>query len=101
MYRNLVDFKAEFGHTLVPQKTEGRPDLSALGKWVSHQRAYYRYFKEGHPSQVRKSKGDISLSRIESLNQIGFIWNTNDYNWENVRNVVNCFLNDIVLHPLG
>ncbi len=43
----------------------------ALGKWISNQRQTYN----------GKGNGIISPDRIQLLNEIGMIWDINDYNW--------------------
>lgn len=63
-YMLLIDFKKEFGHCNVPDKTICKG--CELGRWVTRQR-------------VRKPK--LSPDRILRLNSIGFVWNIYKYVW--------------------
>jgi hypothetical protein len=58
-YRQLVEFKKEYGHTNVPQRS-GK--YAALGTWVRNQRAAKRY------------KRPIMAERAKRLDELGFIW---------------------------
>ena len=49
-FRELCEFKAQFGHCLVAQNY---PDNLKLGSWVSNQRARFREFQEGKPNPMR------------------------------------------------
>ncbi|KAL7481401.1 hypothetical protein ACHAW6_007082 [Cyclotella cf. meneghiniana] len=67
-YKDLVEFKREHGHCLVPQHYPPNPKL---GLWVMAQRRYYKL-------QSRK-KGDKKLSlrhkhRIRLLEHVGFVF---------------------------
>jgi hypothetical protein len=57
-YDELLIFKVQHGHCIVPQKYEtNRP----LANWVSHQR-------------VLKMQGKLSNEKIELLDAAGFVW---------------------------
>jgi hypothetical protein len=58
-FRQLVEFKQEYGHTNVPQRS-GR--YAALGTWVRNQRAAKRY------------KRPIMAERAKRLDELGFVW---------------------------
>jgi superfamily II DNA or RNA helicase len=58
-FRQLVEFKKEFGHTNVPQRSD---KYEALGTWVRNQRAAKRY------------KRPIMAERAKRLDEIGFVW---------------------------
>eukprot|EP00547_Thalassionema_nitzschioides_P003991 CAMPEP_0194204362 /NCGR_PEP_ID=MMETSP0156-20130528/3909_1 /TAXON_ID=33649 /ORGANISM="Thalassionema nitzschioides, Strain L26-B" /LENGTH=379 /DNA_ID=CAMNT_0038930357 /DNA_START=146 /DNA_END=1285 /DNA_ORIENTATION=+ len=64
-YKELMDYKAEFGNCLVPTKYEKMP---ALGRWVSTQRAQYKVFLEGKESPMTEE-------RVKKLSALGFTWN--------------------------
>ncbi|MDQ4140524.1 MAG: helicase associated domain-containing protein, partial [Bacteroidota bacterium] len=59
MYEALVDFRNQFGHTQVPYQWAANPQLAA---WA------YR---------MRLNKSDLTASKIELLNMIGFDWRLN------------------------
>jgi hypothetical protein len=61
-FQQLCEFKAQFGHCLVPQQYAVNPKL---GKWVSNQRSTYRLHQEGKPSPMTEE-------RIREFESIGF-----------------------------
>jgi superfamily II DNA or RNA helicase len=65
-FGRLQEFKKEFGHCLVPQKSDRFP---GLGSWVSTQRAYYY-------------SGELKLERLSRLESIGFNWDHDAAIWE-------------------
>jgi superfamily II DNA or RNA helicase len=62
----LDDYKRINGNCLVPQIYSKD---KALGRWVNDQRNNIKH-------------GVLSKSRIDLLNDIGFIWNTKEYEWD-------------------
>jgi hypothetical protein len=64
--QQLCEFKAEFGHCLVPNQYSANPKL---GRWVSKQRSSYRLQQKGKPSSMTEE-------RIRELESIGFDWGT-------------------------
>jgi predicted helicase len=65
-YGKLIKYKEQFGDCNVPSTwTENKP----LARWVSHQRKYYR-------------DGILSENRIKRLEDIGFVWELLESNWE-------------------
>jgi len=62
---DLLMYKAEFGHTVVPQNS------GQLGAWVHAQRVHYKKYKEGHKSQINAEKA-------LKLTEIGFCFNASD-----------------------
>mmetsp|Transcript_3520 Transcript_3520/g.4544 ORF Transcript_3520/g.4544 Transcript_3520/m.4544 type:complete len:389 (+) Transcript_3520:16-1182(+) len=60
----LVSYKEEFGHCSVPTKYK---EDTALGRWVSTQRAEYKKYSEGEPSAMTDDK-------IKRLEKVGFAW---------------------------
>mmetsp|Transcript_33806 Transcript_33806/g.73100 ORF Transcript_33806/g.73100 Transcript_33806/m.73100 type:complete len:1083 (+) Transcript_33806:113-3361(+) len=63
--QDLLMYKAEFGHTVVPQNS------GQLGAWVHAQRVHYKKYKEGHKSQMTAEKA-------LKLTEIGFCFNASD-----------------------
>jgi len=71
----LDDYKKINGNCLVPQKySKDR----ALGRWVNDQRN-------------NKKNGKLSKSRLDLLNDIGFIWDTKEYEWDKKLNLLKDF----------
>ncbi len=64
-YQELVKFKQENGHCIVPQLYT---KVKGLGKWVSKQREQYKNLVDGKYSFITEE-------RIEQLDAIGFSWN--------------------------
>ena len=61
MLAQLAKYKEDHGDCLVPRGyEEGKPKL---GEWVHNQ---------------RKQKSDMSQDRIKRLNELGFVWNTQE-----------------------
>ena len=65
-FRQLCEFKVQFGYCLVPCKYSANPKL---GTWVMTQRRYYKLYPNGTPSRML-------AERIRALNEIGFDWET-------------------------
>ena len=63
-FQQLSEFKAQFGHCLVPIKYSANPDL---GRWVSVQRSKCRLQQKGKPSPM-------TGERIRELESVGFNW---------------------------
>ena len=64
-FEELVKFKQEYGHCVVPQLFEQN---KALGKWVSKQREQYRRL-------LHNKYSFMTTERVGKLNDIGFSWN--------------------------
>ena len=60
----LVAYKAEFGNCHVPTKYKHN---TALGRWVSTQRAEYKKYQEG-------TKTSMNADKVRRLEGIGFAW---------------------------
>jgi hypothetical protein len=58
----LCEFKAQFGHYLVPKQYSAKPEL---GRWVSRQRNNYKLYQEG-------KSGPMTAERIQKLESVGF-----------------------------
>jgi len=67
-YQELIDFKKENGHQLVPFETD-------LGQWVYCQRTNYRRFVNGLPAN------GLTQDRVDLLNEIDFVWASNEAKW--------------------
>lgn len=63
-FEELKQFKAETGHTNVPQKWKTN---SALGRWVDTQKTQYHMLHKG-------KKTHLTIERIQQLIQLGFQW---------------------------
>jgi len=68
MLKKLIDFKEEYGHTMVPKCWKRDPKL---GKWCNNQRTAYKHMCD------KKVKGarSITLERVKALDSINFVWN--------------------------
>lgn len=60
----LVAYKEKHGNCHVPTKYK---DNTALGRWISTQRAEYKKYQEG-------SKCSMNVNKIRKLENIGFAW---------------------------
>ena len=58
LFRELCEFKVQFGHCIVPQLYSDNPKL---GNWVSTQRKNYRLCQEGKPSRLTPFEHSIVL----------------------------------------
>ena len=76
-FQQLCEFKAHFGHCLVPTCYSANPQL---GKWVSTQRSNYKLHQEGKPSS-------ITAERIRELESIGFDWGTSKTDRASIYNI--------------
>jgi hypothetical protein len=63
-YEEIVLFKETFNHTRVPKI----PRYAPLSSWVNHQRNL-------------KSVGKLTRGRLLQLQEIGFVWNENQWLW--------------------
>jgi hypothetical protein len=63
-YNELVQFKEQYGDTMVPQLYSAN---RALGKWVAKQREQHRLLQAGKHSF-------LTPDRLQQLNDIGFVW---------------------------
>mmetsp|Transcript_36768 Transcript_36768/g.44347 ORF Transcript_36768/g.44347 Transcript_36768/m.44347 type:complete len:387 (+) Transcript_36768:76-1236(+) len=83
-YSQVQDYINEFGHSRVPRYYTKN---TALGKWVSSQRAYYKLFQENEKTVITKE-------RIQLLNKINFEWDPIDNLWNNRYDELKSYLND-------
>jgi Helicase associated domain len=63
-FNELIKYKERFGDTLVPRKYEE----NALYGWVRNQRTHYK-------------TGKLSQERVDLLNEIEFVWDQYEYQW--------------------
>jgi hypothetical protein len=63
-YEELLLFKSQHGHCLVPSHYEQNVKL---GTWVANQRKHYRLYQEGKQNMMTQN-------RIDMLNEVGFKW---------------------------
>jgi hypothetical protein len=73
-YEELVEYKKEHGHSMVPRDSQTH---KALGKWVHNQRQLYRKNMQG---KLRKGSG-FSDERISLLNELDFVWDPLEDLW--------------------
>mmetsp|Transcript_54429 Transcript_54429/g.80794 ORF Transcript_54429/g.80794 Transcript_54429/m.80794 type:complete len:383 (-) Transcript_54429:390-1538(-) len=64
-YRELLEYKAEFGNCCVPQHYQRNKHL---GKWVAKQREQYSLLMRGKHSL-------LTPERLDILNSVDFVWN--------------------------
>jgi hypothetical protein len=70
-FKDLMAFKAEFGHCNVPQTKSNNNKHLSLGQWCCHVRASFKSIKMGGMSRrIKLSKAD--MKRLENA---GFEWN--------------------------
>jgi superfamily II DNA or RNA helicase len=70
MFQQLVEFKNEYGHTNVPQRSGKN---AALGTWVRNQRG------------AKRDKRPIMVERAKRLDAIGFMWTlVETVSWEDM-----------------
>ena len=70
-FKDLMAFKAEFGHCNVPCTKSSDNRYRSLGQWCSHVRKAYKTIKEGEMPR----KYNLSKSDIKRLENAGFEWN--------------------------
>jgi len=71
-FRELVDFRREYGHCLVPNSF---PVNQALAAWVKRQRYQYKL-------KLDNRRSTLSDQRIRALNGIGFVWYSHVAAWD-------------------
>jgi len=71
-FNELAAYEEKHGDCLVPQHYKPNKQL---GAWVDKQRAHYRFLQEG-------KKSSMTDERIDKLEEIGFVWNTDAEAWE-------------------
>jgi hypothetical protein len=69
-FRQMREFKVEFGHCRVPRKYSANPKL---GQWVSTQRSTFSSYQKGKPSPM-------TAERIRELESLEFEWSAKQLN---------------------
>jgi hypothetical protein len=69
-FKDLMAFKAEFGHCNVPCKRSSNNTHLSLGVWCSEVRRSYKAFIEGRGMGICK----ISNADVKRLENAGFEW---------------------------
>ena len=67
--KDLIAFKAEYGHCNVPQTKPRNNKYLSLGPWCRNMRQSYKATKEG-----RSSGRKLSKAEIQRLENVGFEW---------------------------
>ena len=70
-FRQLCEYKVQYGHCQVPQKYPANPKL---GKWVSTQRTRYK-------TNTEEKSNSMIAEHIRALEGIGFDWETSKTGW--------------------
>ena len=70
-FRQLCEFKAQFGHCLLPFRYSSNPKL---GRWVAKQRHDYKLYSEGKQSGMTEQ-------RMRELESIEFAWDPLADSW--------------------
>lgn len=68
MFNALLKFREEYHHVIVPSSYANEQGMR-LGVWASTQRSFY-------------SRGMLEERKIKQLNRIGFVWDINEWAWE-------------------
>ena len=71
-YQDLIEFRKDRGHCLVPHKWKGNPELA---QWVKRQRYQYKLKMQGRHST-------LTDERLKCLNNMGFVWDSHKAAWE-------------------
>ena len=71
-YKELVVYKEQHGHCMVPYNVK---PFEGLSQWVKRQKYQYKLYQDGRHST-------LTAERIELLNDIGFIWDSHVARWE-------------------
>ncbi len=71
-FNELLTFKKENGHCLVPHTFPAKPHLA---RWVKRQRRQYKLRLDGNKHST------MTPDRIKILNHIGFVWDSHEVIW--------------------
>mmetsp|Transcript_16313 Transcript_16313/g.35243 ORF Transcript_16313/g.35243 Transcript_16313/m.35243 type:complete len:572 (-) Transcript_16313:20-1735(-) len=72
-YSELVEYKAEHGHCVVPK------NYGPLGSWVRAQRHLMK--EKGTMGSSFESDGLLSQERVGGLDRLGFVWDVHQWQW--------------------
>jgi len=81
--KELVEYKNEHGHTLVPARYKDNPKL---GKWVDKQRVQYKY-----KLKQRGEASQLNDERVDKLNEMGFVWDVHEAAWQSKYDKLHSF----------
>ena len=73
-FEELLKFKKEHGHCLVPNSNR---ENQVLSRWVKRQRYQYKLKAAG------KLPSTMTNARIQKLENIGFVWDSHAATWDN------------------
>eukprot|EP00539_Tryblionella_compressa_P015449 CAMPEP_0178836526 /NCGR_PEP_ID=MMETSP0746-20121128/12242_1 /TAXON_ID=913974 /ORGANISM="Nitzschia punctata, Strain CCMP561" /LENGTH=495 /DNA_ID=CAMNT_0020499243 /DNA_START=91 /DNA_END=1578 /DNA_ORIENTATION=+ len=73
MFEQLMEYHHRHGHCRVAHTSSDYPEL---GRWVKRQRYQHKLWLEGNP------KSTMTLERISKLEDIGFVWDSHGYAWQ-------------------
>ena len=82
-YQELLSYRTEFGHCLVPHNWSRN---RALAQWVKRQRYQFKLKKEGRHTT-------LTNERMNALESIGFVWSSHCATWEEKFNELIEFAN--------
>eukprot|EP00814_Leptocylindrus_danicus_P013764 CAMPEP_0116031114 /NCGR_PEP_ID=MMETSP0321-20121206/17297_1 /TAXON_ID=163516 /ORGANISM="Leptocylindrus danicus var. danicus, Strain B650" /LENGTH=386 /DNA_ID=CAMNT_0003506129 /DNA_START=72 /DNA_END=1232 /DNA_ORIENTATION=- len=77
-YIELIEYKKQFGHCLVPARFKDNPPL---GRWVSLQRVRHKAWKDGVYLTSSRSPA-MTADQVALLESIGFAWTPVKNEWE-------------------
>lgn len=80
-FKELVDFKAEYGHCCVPSHW---PQNAPLAQWVKRQRSQYKL-------KTEDKRSNMTDSRQKALEDLGFVWDSHAAFWEERLNELRAF----------
>ena len=80
-YQDLVEFRKQRGHCLVPHKWKQNPELA---QWVKRQRYQYKLKIQGRHST-------LTDERLSLLNKMGFVWDSHRAVWQERLNELVAF----------
>ena len=69
-FKDLMAFKAKFGHFNVPRSQSSNNKYLSLGQWCNDISVYYRAIQEGR----EKPRCELSKANMKRLEKAGFKW---------------------------
>ena len=80
-FRQLCEYKVQFGHCAVPKQYSANPTLAA---WVSTQRTRYRNNNNNTKENEKPTTTTTTAERIRALDGIGFYWGAGRTDWASI-----------------
>jgi len=71
-YEDLLQYRKEHGHCLVPHTYPPNP---ILARWVKRQRYQYKLFQ-------MKEQSSMTIERVQLLASVGFVWHSHEIVWQ-------------------